>query len=53
MQKGRNVDNKSMLKEYKSTFPGFSRHGDALKNYWNNWKKDSSAYKVFTISIKK
>lgn len=50
---GGNVDNNRMLKEYKSAFPGFSRQGDALKNYWNNWKKDSSAYKEFISSIKK
>ena len=41
------IDNDRMLKQYKVAFPGFSREGDILKKYWNNWKKDSTAYKEF------
>lgn len=44
---GKNIDNNCMLKEYRAIFPGFFRDGDILKKCWNNWKKDSPAYKEF------
>ena len=44
---GKNIDNNCLLKEYKAIFPGFFRDGDMLKKCWNNWKKDSPAYKEF------
>ena len=53
MIRGKNIDNSCMLKEYKYAFPGFTRDGDILKKCWNNWKKDSPAYKEFVNSLKK
>ena len=46
-------DNNCVLKAYKTAFPGYNRDGDILKKYWNNWKKDSPAYKDFIKSLKK
>ena len=51
--RGKNIDSNSMLKAYKTAFPGYNRDGDILKRYWNNWKKDSPAYKDFIKSLKK
>ena len=48
----KNIDNSHMLKQYKAAFPGFFRDGDILKRFWNNWKKDSTAYRQFLDSVK-
>ena len=53
MVEKKNIDNSRMLKQYKAAFPGYSRDGDVLKRCWNNWKKDSTAYKEFLNSLKK
>ena len=53
LREKKNVDNSSMLKQYKIAFPGVSRDGDILKKYWTNWKKDSMAYRDFLNSLKK
>ena len=50
---GKNIDNNCMLKEYRTVFPGASRDGDILKKCWNNWKKDSPAYKEFINKLNK
>ena len=50
---GKNIDNNCMLKEYRTVFPDFSRDGDILKKCWNNWKKDSPAYKEFINKLNK
>ena len=48
----KNIDNSHMSKQYKAAFPGFFRDGDILKRFWNNWKKDSTAYRQFLDSVK-
>lgn len=53
MLRKKNIDNSSMLKAYRLKFPGFSRDGDTLKRCWNNWKKDSTAYKEFANNLER
>ena len=51
--RGKNIVSNSMLKAYRTAFPGYNRDGDTLKKYWINWKEDSPAYKDLITSLKK